>query len=137
MESQFAIFRSIYYSFNEGDVIVIEVQPSPFPPVRYRGRTWIRVGARKAIANETEERILIEKRTANVSTFDIRPSIGNGLDSINLKLFFENYLTVAIDKDILADDNRDISEQLASLRFYSQNYNNRISFQNRHYREGS
>lgn len=32
------------FSFKNGDVIVIEVKPSPFPPVRYKGRTWIRVG---------------------------------------------------------------------------------------------
>ena len=112
------------FSFNDGDVIVIEVQPSPFPPVRYKGRTWIRVGPRKAVANEMEERILIEKRTTNISTFDIRPSVGNDLESIKLKLFSEDYLPRAIDKDILADDKRDIDEQLASLRFYSPNYRN-------------
>ena len=27
----------------EGDVLVAEVQPSEFPPVRYRGRVWVRV----------------------------------------------------------------------------------------------
>ena len=36
----------------EGDIAVIEVQPSKLPPVRFRGRIWIRVGARKAIAND-------------------------------------------------------------------------------------
>ena len=78
------------FTFPDGDVIVLEIQSSPFPPVRYRGRTWIRVGPRKAIASEMEERLLIEKRTANVSTFDIRPSLGNGIDEIKLKTFLEN-----------------------------------------------
>lgn len=32
------------YNFAQGDVIAIEVVPSPFPPVRYKGRVWIRVG---------------------------------------------------------------------------------------------
>lgn len=73
---------------------------------------------------QMEERILIEKRTANVSTFDIRPSIGNGLGSINKKVFSENYLPLAIDSEILINDTRDITEQLASLRFYSNNYSN-------------
>ena len=36
-------------SFADGDVIVVEVQPSDQPPVRYRGRTWIRVGPRRDI----------------------------------------------------------------------------------------
>jgi ATP-dependent DNA helicase RecG len=111
------------FSLTEGDVVVIEVRPSPFPPVRYKGRTWIRVGARKAIASEMEERLLIEKRTANVSTFDIRPSVGNGLNIIETDIFQNSYLPSAIDKDILSDDHRTIEEQLASLRFYSPNYN--------------
>ena len=110
------------FSFVHGDVIVLEIQPSPFPPVRYKGKTWIRVGPRKAIANDMEERILIERRASNVSTFDVRPSLGLGLDSINQKLFTENYLPQAIDNDLLADDHRELTEKLASLRFFSPNY---------------
>lgn len=111
------------FSFEHGDVIVLEIQPSPFPPVRYKGKTWIRVGPRKAVANEMEERILIERRTSNVSTFDIRPALGIGLTEINQKLFTENYLTLAIDSDLLVEDRREIPEKLASLRFFSPNYN--------------
>lgn len=111
------------FSFAKGDVIVIEIQPSPFPPVRYKGKTWIRVGPRKAVANDMEERILIERRASNVSTFDVRPSLGLGLDSINKKLFTENYLPQAIDNELLADDHRELAEKLASLRFFSPNYN--------------
>lgn len=110
-------------SFDDGDVIVIEIQPSPFPPVRYKGKTWIRVGPRKAVANEMEERILIERRTSNVSTFDVRPSLGLGIESINPKLFTENYLPQAIDKDLLDGDHRELTEKMASLRFFSPNYN--------------
>lgn len=110
------------YSFAEGDIIVVEIQPSPFPPVRYKGKTWIRVGPRKAVANDMEERILIERRASNVSTFDVRPSLGLGVDSINNKLFTENYLPQAIDNDLLVDDHRELSEKLASLRFFSPNY---------------
>ena len=104
------------FSFVHGDVIVIEIQPSPFPPVRYKGKTWIRVGPRKAVANDMEERILIERRASNVSTFDVRPSLGLGLDSINQKLFTENYLPQAIDNDLLADDHRELTEKLASVK---------------------
>lgn len=39
-------------SFDAGDVVVLEVQPSVFPPVRYKAKIWIRVGPRKATANE-------------------------------------------------------------------------------------
>lgn len=33
------------FSFDEGGVLVAEVQPSEFPSVR--GRVWVRVGPRK------------------------------------------------------------------------------------------
>lgn len=48
-------------TFPEGEVAVIEVQPSEDTPVRYKGVIWIRIGARKAEANTEEERILTEK----------------------------------------------------------------------------
>ena len=40
----------------EGDIIMVEVQPHVFPPVRNKGRVWIRVGPRKGIASEVDER---------------------------------------------------------------------------------
>lgn len=46
----------------EGDVVVVEVAPAVLPPVRYRGRTWIRVGPRRAIATPEEEDLLIERQ---------------------------------------------------------------------------
>ena len=61
------------FSFPQGDVLVIEVSPSNYPPVRYKGRVWIRVGATKAVANETEERRLIEKRSSSARPFDALP----------------------------------------------------------------
>ena len=44
------------------DVAVVTVRPSDSPPARYRGRTWIRVGPRRAVASAQDERILSEKR---------------------------------------------------------------------------
>ncbi|MDQ6695754.1 MAG: ATP-binding protein [Chloroflexota bacterium] len=38
------------------EMVVIIVHPSDDPPVRYRGRTWIRVGPRRAVATPEEER---------------------------------------------------------------------------------
>ena len=46
-----------------GDLLVVEVSPALVPPVRYRGRTFIRIGPRRDIATESEERVLLEKRT--------------------------------------------------------------------------
>lgn len=111
------------FQFTNGDVVVIEVQPSPFPPVRYKGKTWIRVGPRKAVANVMEERILTERRSANVSMFDIRPCMEATIDDLDLELFKENYLPKAIDTDLLKNDKRKITEQLAALRFFTIQYN--------------
>lgn len=47
-----------------GDLLVVEVSPALVPPVRYRGRTFIRIGPRRDIATESEERVLLEKRTS-------------------------------------------------------------------------
>src|SRR6266540_7344057 len=38
------------------EVAILTVEPSPAPPVRVRGRCWIRVGPRRAIASPEEER---------------------------------------------------------------------------------
>ena len=72
-------------SLTEGDVAVVEVRPSDMPPVRYRGRVWIRRGPRRAIANEQEERILTEKRTHHARTFDLKPCLGCGRDDLALE----------------------------------------------------
>jgi ATP-dependent DNA helicase RecG len=40
------------FAFPEGDLAVVEVHPSDLPPVRYKGRIYIRVGTRRGIANE-------------------------------------------------------------------------------------
>lgn len=110
------------FTFEEGDVVVVEISPSPFPPVRYKGKTWIRVGARKAIASEMEERILIERRSSNVSMFDMRPCIDSSLKDLELDLFVDIYLPKAIDKEVLKNDNRNIKEKLAALRFFNMLY---------------
>ncbi len=101
-----------------GEVAVIEVFPSDLPPVRYKGRVWIRVGPRRAIANETEERLLSERRATNTRHFDARPCLGSTLTDLNLDLFRLNYLPKAIASDILEENQRNLKQQLASLRFY-------------------
>lgn len=61
------------FDFNEGDLLVVEVQPSELPPVRYKGRVWVRIGPRKSLATEAEEKILTERRLSNIRTFDAMP----------------------------------------------------------------
>ncbi len=101
-----------------GEVAVIEVLPSDLPPVRYKGQVWIRVGPRRAIANETEERILSERRTAFAKTFDVTPCFESQLDDLSLDTFTITYRSNAVAADVIAENHRNIEEQLASLRFY-------------------
>jgi ATP-dependent DNA helicase RecG len=110
------------FSFPEGELAVVEVFPSLFPPVRYKGKVWIRVGSTKAIANEMEEVRLTEKRASGAKTFDVTPAIGANIDDLNKTLFQTVYLPNAIDAETLAANHRDLKQQLASLRLYDLAY---------------
>jgi ATP-dependent DNA helicase RecG len=106
------------YTIDGGDVVVVEVRPSLYPPVRFDGRCWIRVGPRKAKASLEEERILTERRVSYAKTYDLVPALGSSLEDISIDIFRINYLPSAIDKDTLSENGRGIEEQLASLRFF-------------------
>uniref|UniRef100_Q3AR92 Putative transcriptional regulator n=1 Tax=Chlorobium chlorochromatii (strain CaD3) TaxID=340177 RepID=Q3AR92_CHLCH len=110
------------FSFASGDVAVVEVYPSDLPPVRYKGRVYIRVGPRKGIANEQEERVLTERRIALARTFDARPCGEATLSNIALGQF-DAYRREVIDAETIAANNRSIELQLASLRLFDLKYN--------------
>jgi ATP-dependent DNA helicase RecG len=106
------------YRIGGGDVVVVEVQPSTYPPVRYDGRCWIRIGPRKSKATIEEEQMLSERRSSLTKTFDTQPCFGSSINDLNTDLFKTFYLPRAIDDETLRQNNRDIKQQLASLRFY-------------------
>ena len=113
-----SLLVSPVFHIDGGDIVVVEVPPSLYPPVRYDGRCWIRVGPRKAKASLEEERILTERRVSYAKTYDLVPALGSSIEDISVELFKINYLPSAIDNDTLAENGRTIEEQLASLRFY-------------------
>ena len=104
---------------DKGDVLVVEVTPSFDTPVRYRGRTFIRIGPRRDIASAEEERILAERCAASLPTFDTRPCREAKLEDIDVDTIVREYLPKAIDTEVLADDKRPLKEQLASLHLYN------------------
>lgn len=104
-------------SDGSGDVAVIEVKPSDMPPVRYKGQVWIRVGPRRAVASEQEERMLTERRVALARTFDMRPSTGATFEDLAPDLFY-TYRTGAIAPDIIEENHRPLKQQMASLRVF-------------------
>lgn len=99
------------------EMAVVIVEPSHAPPVRLRGRTWIRVGPRRAVATAEEEKRLAEKRRARDLPFDISPVTSASQRDLDLDLFERVYLPSALPPDILGQNQRNVEEQLASLRF--------------------
>jgi len=102
-----------------GEFAVVIVQPSDAPPVRYKGRTYIRVGPRRAVATLEEERRLGEKRLARDLPYDIRPVSSATFEDLDLDMFKRVYLEASVAPDILEQNERTAEEQLASLRFFT------------------
>ena len=103
---------------DDGPVVVVEVQPAHFPPVKYKGKICVRIGPRRGVANEDDERRLYEKRASHVLTFDALPCIDSSLSDLDVNLFRQVYLPKAYPEDVLENDKRDVRLQLQSLGFY-------------------
>lgn len=99
------------------DVVVVVVEPSDAPPVRFNGRTWIRVGPRRASATSEEERRLNEKRRAGDLPFDLRPLPSATIEDLNREFFQQTYLPFTLAPEVLAENQRSLTQQLASVRF--------------------
>ena len=96
-------------------IAVVTVWPADAPPVRYRGRIWVRIGPRNALATPQDERILNEKRRHRDRTFDIHPIHGCPLAELNRLVFENEYLPSAVASDVLEANGRSYEERLASM----------------------
>ena len=110
------------FNFQEGDVAVIEVFPSAYPPIRYKGQAWVRVGARKALATDEDLHILNERSKSAGIRFEEMPCTAASLEDLDLNLFRNHYLPRAIQADVIEDDQRSVEEQMAALRFYDRTH---------------
>ncbi len=99
------------------ELVVVIVEPSYDTPVRYEGRTWVRVGPRRAVATVEEERRLAEKRRSRDIPFDLHPISYATLSDLDDALFYRTYLPAAIPGDIIEQNGRTYEQQLASMRF--------------------
>ena len=106
------------YELEGGDLLIVEVQPSFSTPVRYRGRTFIRIGPRRDIATIDEERILSEKRMSNMATFDAAPCFKSTINDIHVDFIKKNYIPKAVNATELANDTRTIEQQMAALGLF-------------------
>ncbi len=95
---------------------IIVVQPSENPPVRFRGRSCIRVGPRRATATPEEETRLVEKRRWGNLAFDARPAPGATIDDLDLGRFRSEYLPALMSPDTIAQNQRTEEQQLLALR---------------------
>ncbi|WP_348980462.1 RNA-binding domain-containing protein [Polyangium sp. 15x6] len=105
------------WSLAGAEMAVVEVLPSDLPPVRYKGLVWIRIGPRKGVASEQDERVLSERRAILARTWDARPCRESSLADLSLDLFALTYRTYAVAPEVIAENHRSIEQQLAALRF--------------------
>jgi ATP-dependent DNA helicase RecG len=104
-------------TMNGCDLAIVVVQPSDAPPVRYKGLVWIRVGPRRDIATQEEERRLAEKRRSRDLPYDIQPLGSATLHDIDVEFLTREYLPSALPPEVLRQNQRTVEQQLASLRF--------------------
>jgi ATP-dependent DNA helicase RecG len=95
---------------------VIIVWPADSPPVRYKGRIYIRIGPRRGIASAQDERILNEKRRHRDRPFDIQPVPSSALADLDRRRFEDEYLPAAFAPDILAANERSYEQRLAATK---------------------
>lgn len=104
-------------TLHDCDLAVVEVQPSTAPPVKYKGRIYIRIGPRRGIANLDDERRLNERRRALDLPFDTRPIQDSTTSDLNLRLIESDLLPALQPPDVLAENGRTLDQRLAALRF--------------------
>ena len=106
---------------NGCDVAVVTVEPSADPPVRYRGRVWVRVGPSVHEGSVEDERLLSERRRAADLSFDSRPANGIELEDLDMDFLCGHYLPAAVAAEVLDRNQRTIEPQLRSLRLVQAN----------------
>ncbi|MBU4318054.1 MAG: putative DNA binding domain-containing protein [Proteobacteria bacterium] len=101
------------------DVAVVTVQPADAPPVRYKGRIWIRIGPRRGVATAQDERILNEKRRYRDLPFDVVPLPSSSITALDRVMFEQEYLPQAFARDILEANERSFEQKLAACKMIS------------------
>jgi len=98
------------------DLAVITVSPADAPPVKYKGRIYIRTGPRRDIANAQDERVLNERRRYRHLPFDLQPISFARLTDLSRAAFEAEYLPGAFAADVLEANQRSYAERLSACR---------------------
>ncbi|MCY3707603.1 MAG: putative DNA binding domain-containing protein [Caldilineaceae bacterium] len=104
------------------EMAVVQVMPAKDPPLRFRGRAWIRVGPTVQQATPEEEQRLVERRIAGQRSFDMRPVTDASIDDLDIEYVRANYLPGAVAREILERNQRPVVQQLSSLRLLHQGH---------------
>lgn len=97
-------------------VAVVVVEPSVSPPVRYDGRSYIRVGPSRRLATAEEEAVLTERRQAANLPFDARAVASATIEDLDVGRFRAEILPQFVADDVLRENQRSVGQQLASLK---------------------
>lgn len=98
------------------EIAVVTVFPADAPPVRYKGRIWIRIGPRRGIATAQDERILNERRRFRDLPFDVCPLPSCPLEELNQSVFDGEYVPNAFAPDVVGANDRTYQQRLAACR---------------------
>jgi ATP-dependent DNA helicase RecG len=89
-------------------------------PLRYKGRVWIKVGPTVQQASPEEEQRLVERRRAGDRSFDMRPAMEASVDDLAIEYIKAAYLPAAVAREVLEQNQRQLDQQLRSLRLLTQ-----------------
>ncbi|MBN2490018.1 MAG: putative DNA binding domain-containing protein [Planctomycetes bacterium] len=98
------------------EVAVLTVRPADSPPVRFKGRVWVRVGPRRAIATAQDESILSERRRHRDRPFDAQPVSSAVVSDLSQATFENEYLPSAVARDVLDRNDRSFEQRLAATK---------------------
>lgn len=102
------------------EVAVVQVEPSARPPVRYGGRTWVRIGPSLHQASPDAEQVLAERRRHGDFSLDQSQATGATQGDLDLDYIRSTYLPQAVAPDVLSANQRTFNEQLHSLHLLDQ-----------------
>ena len=103
-------------TLNGCEVALVTVQPSPQPPVRYKGRVYVRTGPTTQLASLADENRLGERRRASDLPYDSRPTASADIADLDSGYIESQYLPSAVADDILKQNQRSLEDQMRSLR---------------------
>jgi ATP-dependent DNA helicase RecG len=104
--------------YERATIGILEVDPSRFPPIRFRGRTCIRVGQKRWYASFEEEARLAESIPVANLPFDMSPVSSTSLSDLAVDAIVEDYIPEVVSLEAARGDQRRIEDRLASLRLY-------------------